>query len=279
VYPWDVRDIFFGFGSSPPLKKNEDRKLFLERSTVATPRAKQLIPTFSVLRKNLLSLLIIGSVTLLQDWTSRECAAAAVSDSSSIEVAFDRGLLSLKAEEASAAEVLAAIGKKAGFNTIIRVVLPSESTAWSFTAVPLLEVIDRMVGPLNKAFFLIHGIPGLPSLWFTTISSEVPLSKQPPQRNDLDKQDDVDTINHTKAFEINLGSPDAEARIRAISLLGALGTGRVIPILGQVLFGDKDSAVRAAAVDALAQKKGMAATAFLREAQRTRTVEFVTRPE
>jgi hypothetical protein len=162
--------------------------------------------------------------------------------------------------------VLLAIGDTVGFNTVIRGDLPPERATWSFTDLSLPKVIRYLIGSYNRVMFYDATDPNKISELFVYGQSDGSPSEQPSSWPEAEPQAGGETRLQIKTLEANLGDPDAATRVRVVSMLGAIGSDRVVPILGQVLFGDPDPAARLAAVEALARQPGEAAMAFLEEA-------------
>ena len=170
------------------------------------------------------------------------------------EVKVREGLLTVNARDVPLADVLRVIGEKAGFTVIIRGNLSTPVTS-SFTGVPLDKAIGRLVGKKNS-WIMIYGPPdaggrvsdplelqvyGSRDTGTATViqSTAITSNMAAPESSPASLEDSILK---------DLASPDRDARMRAIGMLGRLKGENSIDILIQVLLEEEDPSVRRHAV-------------------------------
>jgi hypothetical protein len=215
-------------------------------------------------------ILLALSTAMLPGYPAWGGAAPAVPGSPSIAVVIQGGLLTVYAKNATLAEVLLAVGNTVGFNTVIRGELSPERATWTFNDLSLPEVIRRLIGGYNSVIFYDELDLSKVSKLFVYGELDGSPSEPPSSRPDAELQDSADMNLQIEGIEANLGNPDASARMEVVSLLESIESDRIVPLLGQILFGDPDPGVRLAAMEALARQRGEAAKAFLEAATNDR---------
>ena len=180
---------------------------------------------------------------------------------SAIHVNIQRGLLTVDLRDAPLAEVLRAIGERAG----LKVAIDGEASSLvteSFAGVPLEEGIKRLVGDASLVFKYAAS-PGdasavaLSEVWIYVRSP----GDQEVTGADVNEQPDVATSENW--VNQALLRPEPVARLDAVRELARQPEEATVGVLGQILSGDEDPIVRREAAAALGRVGGAEAAAAL----------------
>jgi len=180
---------------------------------------------------------------------------------SAIHGKIQRGLLTVDLRDAPLAEVLRAIGERAG----LKVAIDGEASSLvteSFAGVPLEEGIKRLVGDASLVFKYAAS-PGdasavaLSEVWIYVRSP----GDQEVTGADVNEQPDVATSENW--VNQALLRPEPVARLDAVRELARQPEEATVGVLGQILSGDEDPIVRREAAAALGRVGGAEAAAAL----------------
>lgn len=195
-------------------------------------------------------------------------AASAAADD--VDLVIEAGRLSLQADAASVAAVLAQVAHAAGAQLTVRGQLPDQPRRWSLHGVPVAEAVLQIARPWNilvvpggthgvREIFVI-GVIGAGGAAGAAVAPAVPAmtDRLPvPDADTLARRDAVAALagepgeTAIRALEAALGDPDAGVRLEALQALGRIDSDAAVRVVGQVALGGRSATERAAAVAVL----------------------------
>ena len=175
----------------------------------------------------------------------------AIADSTApIEVRIDDGLLTIKASGVRLDKILQAVGREAGFTTVIYGETTDQTDSWFLTAVPLLEGIRKLAGV--NGLMVINGPESggrtIKKLYIFMAATQTAdeAAQQPPAR--------IERYSRYRGDSVQ-----GAGRLQAIERLEGLNSPDVVDSLEAALRTDADPAVRRRASVALEDIGGDAA--------------------
>lgn len=179
--------------------------------------------------------------------------------SGSVQVEFRDGLLTLDVRDAPLDDVLRTIGKKAGFEVVIKVDL-STPVSRSFAAMPLDQGIRRLIG--ETSFVMAYGGSG-DAVRLTLLSPGASDGGTEIGRLEVTAVDEPSQADIEEWILSRLTQPDRGVRIVAVRRLMRLERELAVDIAARVLDHDDDPAVRGEAAAVLGQIGGDRAAILL----------------
>lgn len=198
-------------------------------------------------------------------------AGAALSAARGVDLNVADGRMSLRANAAPLAVVLAEIAQATGATLTIRGQLPAEPRRWQLHEVPVAEAVVQIARPWNilvvpggtrgvreiYVFGSDERVAASPSTAARDADTDAWRSPPAPDANILARREAVAALSgepvevSIRALDAALGDPDMGVRLEALRVLGQIDTDAAIRRVGQVAIGARDPRERLAAVQVL----------------------------
>jgi hypothetical protein len=192
------------------------------------------------------------------------------------------GRLSVEVRDTDPVAVIRQIAEQAAFKLVVSEGVQAAPGSWSFSGVPIESAIGRVLGNVDYILTRRTGDDldaGIARVWILSKSTpvtSVSVGRVGAATDAADSQGinqalqkiaefaQSDDPERTQGLLTFIDHPDRRVRRALASALGRIGDQEAVLALGQLMFGDAESAVRRSAASALAENQSEEAIEMLR---------------